>query len=278
MLKGMILLAEEPLLVSLLNKSIFVSARGYRFLHREWEEYLAARHLARTIRFENVEELCRQGSSTRMHILAGEWLSGYDAAEQISCEFAKAVYRKGVELGLERGEPLGQIPLGNFLGVVGHSVRYIQMNTAVEIMAWTERQNCPRLVKYVAIQNVGYRVVEQRTSDGSHSYLSKALVECLERQYPAVPSPGELTIESLTAHIYLSHSRESSEYATPFPVSELQNRNSALVQSALQYVSHQKNNSWVVGVIDETMQRVFLGLLGDICIAPVGTGICLRES
>ena len=253
----------------LLRKTVFSWIGGYRVRHREWLEFLAAKHMLLALRFENAVELSGRGASTRMHFYVGELLNAKSiASDSISSErttgsFASTVRDQAIALGLNEKNPYAQIPIGNFTGMIGHSNRIVDSQAIGEILSW-ERFSWP-LLSFVPLQTIGHRII---MNDEDNDMSFNNIVAALHPFLIELKKPNRDPILKLTASIFRAAiSNDQKEIDEALWPSLLQ-RESNLVNSALRYVAQEKNGGWYPNEMDASMQRVFMNMLDDVLEYP----------
>jgi hypothetical protein len=259
----------------LMIRTVLVDAVKYRFEHSRWQEFLEALHLADCIEQGNITGLCHRGTLTRMHILSGEIYACRDQVaaangtrvQQFKIETINAIYQRAVDLGLHEQtgdhwtKPAAQIPLGNLLGVVGHSTRSISLSAISRLTAnCILDDKCPRLLRVVALQTLGFRALRAQRSKGDPSgtdvqeTVKSAVKELLKNQH--TPSFLAMVASCLASALGLQTQYRNLSFI-----------DSACLEDAIRLVSTPTGESRPNGQpeytrsgLDDTMQEVFLQL------------------
>jgi hypothetical protein len=257
-LRGFELACNPVALSTLHTRSLFRAAITIRFEHREWEEFLAARHLAYSVNFGNVIEMSRRGSWTRMHFLVRDILSREPDAE-FTGDLVQKVVEKAQNDGLGFPEKYAaQIPIGNLLGVVGHSERQMRRQVFSRLTsAFIGRptNEIPPLVELVAVQTLGFRMLSRYEFD---SGLSDVFIKSLRATY----GPNRAIAGSPNALLKLSAGWwDRALTGENAPASSVSIQDPNVMTDALVFVStHAADGQLVTNILDETMHRVLLNM------------------
>ena len=254
-------------LKTLLEGTVFIGVGTYRFAHREWEEFLAARHMYYSVRFEYTSGLTGRGAWTRMHLLVEEMLS---PAHTLTDGYVNAIHGWSADNGLApNGPPAAQIPIGNLLGTVGYSRAELDplARTALFDHYLNGSGRVPRLVELVALSTMGFRAVRERLGALTPAGFADALVAQLNAKYPA-DSPTNPLVNWL-AWCYAR--RLEGPNGTPAPPLDLSNKDAAGYKAALDFVTTMTPQGRTVMPLDRSMQQVFARLLDELDDDPHGT-------
>jgi len=271
LLSGFALVKNHELLNYGLKRTVFLAVHSFRFEHREWEDYLAARHLRYSIQFGFVEGMCDRGSLTRMHFLTSNMLPG-DQGE-FPIPLIDSVYERAQSLGLgQPGKDLAQIPVGNLLGVLGHSTMALRPATLDRLMdQYLGRPDgeVPPLVELVALNSIGFRLLRQ-CLDGSHSVQNarKLLVrlKCTYGFGDKLTGKPRNTLIAMVAWL-LGKSlsiRLDESWNFKAPGTDTNEPERSTVPDAMAFAMLQGGQGPSSSLLDDTMQRIFVNLLPEI--------------
>lgn len=267
---GFKMIEDDKLLELVLSRSVFLAANGYRLEHREWEDYLAARYLYLSVRYSFVQGLCRRGSWTRMHFLIGEMMSPTDA---FTAQLVDDVHECATRLGLgQPGKFLAQVPIGNLMGIMGHStaeLRPVTLAHLLEKFLGRPEGEIPPLVELVVLNTLGFRTLRQHVDDVQRVGNAEKMLEAIDRTYH-FGTPGHLrtrnSLTHLTAWIIGKGLANilNRAWACPVPPFQAQTGNSQLYLDACRFTANRTGTRYACNPLDETMQRVFINILPEM--------------
>lgn len=259
-LEGFRLAKNDTNLKTILEGSVFVGVGVYRFAHREWEEFLAARHLYYSVLHEYVKGLIGRGTLTRMHFLVEEMLEREHCFER---NFVEAVHDVAERDGLTTGKPSAQIPIGNLLGAVGYSKA--RLDPRARDFLFEHYLNgdakAPRLVELVALSTAGFRAQREQSGVLNPEGFADAFAAQLRDKYPG--SPGTNLLVNWAAGCFerklnLQPSRE-------IPRLDLSDRAASGFLGALDFVSTSTHDGKrEVRPLDRSMQQLFVRMLDEL--------------
>src|SRR5262249_25201879 len=148
LLSGFRLLSESRAYDALLHRTIlYPTGRGeVRFIHREWQDFLAARYLAQVVVFRHVGEFRHVGNTARISRTAGELLS--QAGVCIDEPFVLALLRQA-------REPGGDLITANFAALVTNS-RILMEGPAIDAFL-SAIHAMPAIARCITLIGLGYR-------------------------------------------------------------------------------------------------------------------------
>lgn len=270
MLEGFSLATQEETLQLLLRRTVFLAVSSVRLEHREWEEFLAARHLRSAIQFGYVGGMCGRGSWTRMHFLIGDMLPGGGGGE-FTGGLIDEIFARAQTMGLgQPGRFLAQVPIGNLLGVIGHSAMALRPSTLDKLFdqyLGRPEAEVPPLVELVALNTIGFRSLREHSEDTYWRQNTVRLLTCLRKVYfpPNAPPRRNSLIVLLAWMLGKALSAKLGEsWDFPSPQFDLSRQDSPALADALIFTAHQENGKWSCNQLDETMQRIFINLLPEM--------------
>jgi hypothetical protein len=166
MLSGFHLLCERRAWEALLHRTIlYPTGRGeVRFIHREWQDFLAARYLVQAVVYRKVDEFRHVGNTERISTVAGEMLgrAGVCIDESLVLEL------------LGRADDTdAKLIIGNFSALLTNSRVPID-GPAIDIVL-SAISRAPALSRYIALSGLGYRAL--RDDDPSAQDLRYRLTQ-----------------------------------------------------------------------------------------------------
>ena len=179
LLAGFRLLAESRAHDALLRRTVlYPTGRGeVRFVHREWQDFLAARYLAQVVAFRHVDEFRHVGNTARISRMAGELL----------CQDGARIDEAFIHTMLAHARDTGaSLITANFAALVTNSQILIEgpaidaFLSAVHIM--------PAIARCITLIGLGYRAL--RGDDASAHDLRYYLVRVF-RDYLAGKVTGD---------------------------------------------------------------------------------------
>jgi serine/threonine protein kinase len=165
LLSGFHLLCESQSFDALLHRTILCpTGRGeVRFIHREWQDFLAARYLAQVVIYRHVDEFRHVGNTARISRMAGELLA--QAAVCIDEAFVTTLLRRAQETGERLMTP-------NFAALLTNS-RVLIEGPAIDAFLSALHTMSP-VARYIALMGLGYRAL--RDDDASARDLRLGLM------------------------------------------------------------------------------------------------------
>lgn len=146
----------------------------FRFLHRDWQDFLASRYFADCVRYNHADELRDQACTQSMFKMAGEQLSDL------------AVKRDRMEFFLGRSNDLGRhYIVGNFLALLNNSV--IPIEGPVLGLLFAVFDEIKGIAQHVTLAGLGYRALNAQMlpngekRDPTAAAIRKSLVQLLHR-------------------------------------------------------------------------------------------------
>lgn len=129
LLAALELLRDQPTLVRLLRRTLFVpiGKEDYRFRHREWEDFLAARYVAHCMRSRDWDELSKRSLNKEIYITASEQLDADTTSVLIDRSDLESI--QAYSAGDERNYLLMNVlaTIGNgCVGVTGTGLKFIR--------------------------------------------------------------------------------------------------------------------------------------------------------
>jgi hypothetical protein len=278
-LDGFRFATTEESLRDLLTTPIFLNVHQTRFEHREWETYLAARHLMLAVRFGHALEMSRKGSSTRMYFLIADMFDS-----ETICKDSSSILEPVADIvgeyasHLARTLPqdrkfLAQIPVGNYLGVFGHAKVVVQPEFFEKIARRYLGQPSgvvPPLVELVALQTLGYRALSMCADSLDQG---RTLDRVLESSYcapQALSSNNPLLVLSAAWWRKAIRSRLHDTRSVFIP--EL---NALTFANAVGYVATLKDGKYAPSPLDRRMQEIMLSVQNEMRGTPDKTPACV---
>ncbi|HWO25549.1 MAG TPA: serine/threonine-protein kinase [Kofleriaceae bacterium] len=172
LLSGIRLLCDGRACDMLVRRTIlYPTGRGeVRFIHREWQDFLASRYLAQVIAHRHVDELRHVGYTPRMCRAAGELLC--QAGVSIDEALVSALLRRTRETG-------ARLIVANFSALLTSSRVPIE-GPAIDVLLSAIRA-MPAIARCIALNGLGYRALRDDDScaqDLRHR-ISRTFHECL---------------------------------------------------------------------------------------------------
>jgi serine/threonine protein kinase len=185
LLAGFHLLCESRAFDALLHRTIlYPSGRGEaRFIHREWQDFLAARYLAQVVMYRYVDELRHVGNTARIAGMAGELL----------CQAGVRIDEPLVVALLDRAnDSTTRLVTANFAALVTNS-RVLIDGSAIDVFLAAVSGLSP-VVRCIILTGLGYRAL--RSDDASAHDLRHRLIRVF-RDYRARPDVDPELMRSL---------------------------------------------------------------------------------
>jgi serine/threonine protein kinase len=193
LLAGLHLLREARAFDALLHRTIlYPTGRGeVRFIHREWQDFLAARYLAQAVVFRHVGEFRHVGNTARISRTAGELLS--QAGVCIDEPFVLALLRQA-------REPGGDLITANFAALVTNS-RILMEGPAIDAFL-SAIHAMPAIARCITLIGLGYRGLRGDDDDASAHDLRRALVRVFQGYVSAAIAGDDLGVMRSVAWCY----------------------------------------------------------------------------
>lgn len=168
-LSGFHLLCESRAWEALLRRTIlYLTDRGeVRFIHREWQDFLAARYLVQAVVYRKVDEFRHVGNTARISRVAGELLghAGICIDEPLVLELLRCT-----------DDSDGKLIIGNISALLTNSRVPID-GPALDILLSTV-SHAPASARYIALSGLGYRAL--RGDDSSAQDLRHRLTRLFQ--------------------------------------------------------------------------------------------------
>jgi hypothetical protein len=164
LLSGLQLLGETRAFDALLQRTIlYPTGRGeVRFIHREWQDFLAARYLAQVVLYRHVDEFRHVGNTARISQVAGELLS--QTGVSIDEAFVLALLRHAQQTG-------ARLITANFSALLTNS-RVPLEGPAIDAFL-SAINSAPPVARLITLSGLGYRAL--RGDDASSQDLRHRL-------------------------------------------------------------------------------------------------------
>ena len=180
LLSGFHLLCEGRAFNALLNRTIlYPTGRGeVRFIHREWQDFLAARYLAQVVVYRHVAEFRHVGNTARISQMAGELLC--HANVRIDEPLVSALLRHAHDTG-------ARLITANFSALLTNS-RVLLEGPAIDSFL-SAVSSAPPIASYITLSGLGYRAL--RGDDASAQDLRHRLVRVFQDSRAAPPGDDD---------------------------------------------------------------------------------------
>ena len=164
LLAGLHLLCESRAFDALLQRTVlYPTGRGeVRFIHREWQDFLAARYLAQVVVYRHVDEFRHVGNTARISRMAGDILA--QAGVCIDEAFVHAMLAQS-------RMPGGELVTANFAALLTNS-RILMDGPAIEAFLSAVHAMAP-IARCITLIGLGYRAL--RSDDASAPDLRSGL-------------------------------------------------------------------------------------------------------
>ncbi len=209
LLSGLHLLCEGRALDALLHRTVlYPTGRGeVRFIHREWQDFLAARYLAQVVVFRHVGEFRHVGNTARISRMAGELLG--EVGVCIDESFVLALLRQA-------REPGGDLVTANFAALVTNS-RIPMEGPAIDAFL-SAIHAMPAIARFITLIGLGYRGLRGDDDDASAHDLRRALVRVFQGYVSAAIAGDDLGVMRSVAWCYRkAYARRFGGPAVPDP-------------------------------------------------------------
>lgn len=260
-LRGYRWACDERFVHDILRRSVFFEVSDRFRVHREWEEFLAARYLAQATACQYVDAFFSRGCVTRMYFIVGD-LIRKGMAVQLTPHFVSRVFTLAFEAqtGDEPKRTLSINLPGHLYAIVGHSQIPLGGDACAALLA--PLAEAPALLSIVALETLGFRCWRRDAADAWWPVLAHKLVEYVRALDPTTCDP----------YLYLvawhQGRRCAFQLKQPFDVPCPQwkiEHDSPLLKAALEVVSHQdQRNMRVAGPIEAEFQRIIMELQSDV--------------
>lgn len=254
-ISGIQLLEDETTCKMLLKRTIF-SPVGYmitRLIHREWQEFLAARYLATIVRLGNIFELGFIGYNQNMFRLANFIL-----------EDSNTIIRKEFMEELLASSNTNTLISANFAGLLGNGFLKIdrpaiKMLLSVEVLE--KMENISRLI----VLSLAYRCLKNLSSDTSSTDLRIGLIELFETLNS--DKRKSVNFDTVTySLIWCYHKAFAVRFGCPPPKKKWVDlsKNKKHDKCALSIMSSEKDGERFLTMKDKSVQAAFLKVQGVI--------------
>ena len=207
LLSGFQLLGEVRAFDALLQRTIlYPTGRGeVRFIHREWQDFLAARYLAQVVMYRHVDEFRHVGNTARISQAAGELLG--QTGMCIDEAFVLALLRHARSTG-------ARLITANFSALLTNS-RVPLEGPAIDAFL-SAVNSAPPVARFITLSGLGYRAL--RGDDASAQDLRHRLVRVFRDLLSAPVTTDELSVMRSLGWCYLqSYARRFGGPAMPEP-------------------------------------------------------------
>jgi serine/threonine protein kinase len=179
LLSGFHLLCESRAFDALLHRTVmYPTGRGeVRFIHREWQDFLAARYLVQVVTYRHVDEFRHVGNTARISQMAGELLCHMDMC--IDDAFILALLRHAQDSG-------ARLITANLSALLTNS-RVLIEGPAIDVFL-SAVNTMPTIARCITLSGLGYRAL--RGDDASAHDLRHRLVRVF-RDCLAVPAADD---------------------------------------------------------------------------------------
>ena len=179
LLSGFHLLCEDRACDALLHRTIlYPTGRGeVRFIHREWQDFLAARYLAQVVVYRHVDEFRHVGNTARISQMAGDLL----------CQAGVCIDEALIFALLQRAHDTGaRLITANFSALLTNS-RVLMEGPAIDAFL-SAVHTMPAIARCITLIGLGYRTL--RGDDASAQDLRHRLVRVF-RDYLSTAVAGD---------------------------------------------------------------------------------------
>jgi hypothetical protein len=179
LLSGFHLLCESWACDALLHRTVlYPTGRGeVRFIHREWQDFLAARYLAQVVMYRRVDEFRHVGNTARISRMAGDLLC--QAGACIDEAFVLTLLSHARDAG-------GGLITANFAALITNS-RILMEGPAIDAFL-SAVHTMPAIARCITLTGLGYRAL--RSDDASAHDLRYWLLRVFHG-YRAAPAEGD---------------------------------------------------------------------------------------
>lgn len=191
LLSGFQLLCESRACDALLHRTIlYPTGRGeVRFIHREWQDFLAARYLAQVVVYRHVDEFRHVGNTARISRMAGELL--HQAGVCIDEDFVLTLLGHARDTG-------ASLITANFAALVTNS-RILIEGPAIDVFL-SAVHTLPPIARCITLIGLGYRAL--RGDDASAHDLRHRLVRVFRDYRSATAADDDLGVMRSVAWCY----------------------------------------------------------------------------
>lgn len=191
LLSGFRLLCEGRAYDALLHRTIlYPTGRGeVRFIHREWQDFLAARYLAQAVMYRYVDEFRHVGNTARISQMAGELL----------CQAGVCIDEALVRALLQRAQEMGaRLITANFSALLTNS-RILIDGPAIDGFL-SAAHSMPALSRCITLIGLGYRAL--RSDDASAQDLRHRLMRVFQDYLSPIVVGDDLGVMRSVAWCY----------------------------------------------------------------------------
>jgi predicted Ser/Thr protein kinase len=191
LLSGFQLLCESRASDALLQRTIlYPTGRGeVRFIHREWQDFLAARYLAQIVVYRHVDEFRHVGNTARISQVAGELLS------QTGMCIDEGLVRALLHRARDTGAPL---ITANFSALLTNS-RVPMEGPAIDAFL-SAIHRAPPVARFITLSGLGYRAL--RADDASAQDLRHRLARVFRDYLSAARGDDDIGVLRSLAWCY----------------------------------------------------------------------------
>jgi hypothetical protein len=225
----------------------------FRFLHRDWQDFLASRYFADCVRYDHADELRDQASTQSMFKMAGEQMSDL------------AVKRDRMEFFLGRSQDLKRhYIVGNFLALINNSVIPIEGPVLSLLFAVFDR--IEGIAGHVTLAGLGYRALnahrqpEGDRRDPTAAAIRKNLEPLLQKIASLENHDATLPVTIHMARCYLAALGEDStgDMASEKLAPTLTERSPEHDEATLLQVATRTATGFDLTTPQRSLQRAFL--------------------
>ncbi len=191
LLSGFRLLCESRAYDALLHRTIlYPTGRGeVRFIHREWQDFLAARYLAQAVVYRYVDEFRHVGNTARISRMAGELL----------CQAGMCIDEALVRALLQRAQEMAaRLITANFSALLTNS-RILIDGPAIDVFLSTVH-TMPAISRCITLIGLGYRAL--RGDDASAQDLRHRLMRVFQDYLSPIVVGDDLGVMRSVAWCY----------------------------------------------------------------------------
>jgi hypothetical protein len=200
LLSGFHLLCEPRAYDALLHRTVlYPTGRGeVRFIHREWQDFLAARCLAQAVVYRNVDEFRHVGNTARISQMAGELLCQAEVC--IDEDLVLALLQRAQALAtMEHAQDMGaRLITANFSALLTNS-RILIEGPAIDVFI-SAVHTMPAIARCITLIGLGYRAL--RGDDASAHDLRHRLLRVFRDYINAAVVGDDLDVMRSVAWCY----------------------------------------------------------------------------
>lgn len=193
LLSGFHLLCQGRAFDALLHRTIlYPTGRGeVRFIHREWQDFLAARYLAQAVMYRHVDEFRHVGNTARISKMAGELLC--QAGVSIDEAFVSSLLQHARDSGAD-------LIAANFAALVTNS-RILMEGPAIDAFL-SSVHTMPAISRCITLIGLGYRALRSAEDDATAHDLRYWLARVFRRYLSDAPAGDDLGVMKSVAWCY----------------------------------------------------------------------------